>query len=109
MERLGDSYPSHHRNEKEEQAFPMTGHVRLWKLDSDGEHADSQDNPSELQSNSVGHVLVVICPPMRINNTGSIRTCIMAVEVRGTDAARKVERALPMMTPNRNAQQASPM
>ena len=69
---MNTTHPSHHRTEQKEQAFPMPGNIGFWKLDTDGKHTDSKDDPGKLESNGIGCLFVTVGPTARIEYSSSI-------------------------------------
>jgi hypothetical protein len=44
-----DAYPSHHRDQEEENALPMASHVCFRQFNADRKHSNSKDDSGEFQ------------------------------------------------------------
>ena len=56
------SHPCHDRDKQEEEAFPVAVHVLFGELDANGEHANSDDDASEFESNIIDALVSAITP-----------------------------------------------
>ena len=99
-----EAYPGHDGGEEEEEALPVPGHVGLGELDADGKDTDGEDDTGELEGDGVGGGAVAVAPAAGVEDVGTVRalTGSARTPLRGWGCS-------PMMTPNRNAQHASPM
>jgi hypothetical protein len=68
------AYPCHHGYQKKCEALPMPHHVLFRKFHADGEYANSQDDPSKLEGNSVHSIFVTISPAMGVEYVCAVRS-----------------------------------
>lgn len=102
------THPSHYRSEEEKKTLPMPGNISLWKLDADSKYTDSKDDTGKFESDGIQCFLVAIRPTAGIEYASTIGSWVERRPIRVTLNVREWLH-LPIMTPKRKAQQASPM
>lgn len=67
-----EAHPCHYGDKKKEEALPVAVHILFGKFDADSEHANSDDDASELEGNSISAFVTVIPPRTGIKDVCSI-------------------------------------